>query len=57
MKLFTIGFTQKSAQTFFDLLEKNGVECLVDIRRNHPSLTGHEAGPEEKCSFNPSTNN
>lgn len=32
MKLYTIGFTQKSAQQFFELLEKNGVECLVDIR-------------------------
>lgn len=35
MKLFTIGFTQKTAEQFFDLLEKNGVECLVDIRL-HP---------------------
>lgn len=32
MKLYTIGFTKKSAQQFFELLEKNGVECLVDIR-------------------------
>ena len=32
MKLYTIGFTQKSAQEFFELLKKNQVECLVDIR-------------------------
>lgn len=32
MKLFTIGFTKKTAQQFFELLESNGVECLVDIR-------------------------
>ena len=32
MKLYTIGFTKKSAQQFFDLLQKNGVEYLIDIR-------------------------
>ncbi len=32
MRLYTIGFTQKSAQQFFELLEKNGVQRLVDIR-------------------------
>jgi uncharacterized protein (DUF488 family) len=35
MKLYTIGFTQKSAQQFFELLEKSKVECLIDIRL-HP---------------------
>jgi uncharacterized protein (DUF488 family) len=34
MKLFTIGFAQKRAQTFFDLLHQNGVKRLVDIRLN-----------------------
>ena len=32
MKLFTIGFTEKSAETFFGLLKSNGVELLIDIR-------------------------
>ena len=32
MKIFTIGFTKKSAQTFFELLRQNGVQRLVDIR-------------------------
>jgi len=32
MILYTIGFTQKSAQEFFGLLKENQVECLVDIR-------------------------
>jgi uncharacterized protein (DUF488 family) len=32
MKIFTIGFTQKSAEEFFDLLKVNGVEKIVDIR-------------------------
>lgn len=34
MKLFTIGFTQKRAQTFFGLLRAHEVRCLVDIRLN-----------------------
>ena len=34
MKLFTIGFTQKSAETFFGLLLQNGVKRVVDIRIN-----------------------
>ena len=32
MKLYTIGFTQKSAQEFFKLLCDNGVQRLIDIR-------------------------
>lgn len=34
MKLYTIGFTQKRAETFFELLRLNGVRRLVDIRLN-----------------------
>jgi uncharacterized protein (DUF488 family) len=34
LKLFTIGFTQKRAQEFFELLRQNGVKRLVDIRLN-----------------------
>lgn len=32
MKIFTIGFTQKSAKDFFSLLKNNGVKEVVDIR-------------------------
>ncbi len=32
MKLYTLGFTKKSARTFFALLREHGVERLVDIR-------------------------
>jgi uncharacterized protein (DUF488 family) len=32
VKLYTIGFTQKSAQRFFELLAESGVERVVDIR-------------------------
>jgi len=39
--LYTIGFTQKSAQQFFSLLLENGVQRLVDIRLNpHGQLSG-----------------
>jgi uncharacterized protein (DUF488 family) len=34
MKLFTIGFTQKRAEEFFETLRQNGVRRLVDIRIN-----------------------
>jgi len=34
MKVFTIGFTQKRAEEFFELLRANGVKRLVDIRLN-----------------------
>ena len=34
MKLYTIGFTQKNAETFFGLLRQNHVARLVDIRLN-----------------------
>ena len=32
MHLYTIGFTQKSAERFFGLLRDSGVRCLVDVR-------------------------
>jgi uncharacterized protein (DUF488 family) len=32
MKLYTIGFTQKSAERFFSLLREHGVQRVVDIR-------------------------
>ena len=37
MKIFTIGYTQKSAEEFFDLLMANKVECLIDVRLNNSS--------------------
>lgn len=41
MKLFTIGFTQKTAEDFFGRLRANGVRTLVDIRLNpHGQLAG-----------------
>lgn len=34
IKLFNIGFTQKTAEEFFGILKKNKIECMVDIRLN-----------------------
>jgi uncharacterized protein (DUF488 family) len=37
MKLFTIGFTKKSAETFFTRLKNAGVRRLIDVRLNNVS--------------------
>jgi len=37
MKFYTIGFTQKSAETFFAALRESGVRTLIDIRLNNRS--------------------
>ena len=37
MKLFTIGFTKKSAREFFTLLAASGAKRLVDVRLNNSS--------------------
>jgi uncharacterized protein (DUF488 family) len=34
INLFNIGFTQKSAEEFFEKLKDNKIDCLVDIRLN-----------------------
>lgn len=37
MKLFTIGFTKKSAQEFFTALRRAGATKLIDVRLNNVS--------------------
>ena len=45
IKLFTIGFTNKSAEQFFDLLQNNQVEGIIDTRINNVSqLSGFAKG-------------
>ena len=47
IRLLTIGFTKKSAQQFFELLKKNKVKKLVDIRINNTSqLAGFAKGQD-----------
>ena len=37
MKIYTIGFTKKSASDFFELLMGSGAKCLIDVRLNNVS--------------------
>lgn len=37
MKVFTIGFTKKSAQQFFEMLRRSGARRVVDVRLNNVS--------------------
>jgi uncharacterized protein (DUF488 family) len=41
MKVYTIGYTKKSAEEFFGLLESNGIEQILDVRlKNTSQLAG-----------------
>ena len=45
--LYTIGFTKKSAEHFFDLLRNNNVKQLVDVRiSNNSQLAGFAKGKD-----------
>lgn len=45
MVIYTIGFTQKSAEQFFELIKKNDIHVLVDVRLNNQSqLAGFTKG-------------
>ncbi len=45
MTIYTMGFTQKSAEEFFGLIKKNDIEILIDIRLNNQSqLAGFTKG-------------
>ena len=47
MKLFTIGFTQTTAEAFFERLQSAGARCMVDIRLNRTSqLAGFAKFPD-----------
>lgn len=47
MKLYTLGFTQKSAEQFFELIKKNNIELLIDVRLNNRSqLAGFTKGSD-----------
>ncbi len=37
MKVFTIGFTRKSARQFFEMLRRSGAKRVVDVRLNNVS--------------------
>ena len=51
INLFTIGFTKKSAEEFFNLLISNRVERIVDIRINNSSQLSRFAKAEDLQYF------
>lgn len=51
MKLFTIGFTKKSAEAFFTKLKEAGVQRLIDIRLNNQSQLSGFAKKEDLQYF------
>lgn len=51
MKVYTIGFTQKSAKKFFDLLRANNIKTVVDIRLNNTSQLAAFAKGEDLKFF------
>ena len=47
MTIYTIGFTKKSAKTFFELISGHNIELLLDIRLNNKSqLAGFTKGDD-----------
>jgi uncharacterized protein (DUF488 family) len=51
MKLFTIGFTRKTAERFFSTLKAAGVQRVVDIRLNNVSQLAGFAKRDDLCYF------
>lgn len=51
MTLFTIGFTKKTAETFFGLLQQSGASRLVDVRLNNVSQLAGFAKREDLRYF------
>ena len=51
MKLFTVGFTKKSARRFFDLLKASGAKRIVDVRLNNVSQLAGFAKKEDLAYF------
>lgn len=47
MQIYTMGFTQKNAEQFFELIIKNEIEILIDVRLNNQSqLAGFTKGKD-----------
>ena len=45
MQVYTMGFTQKSAESFFGLIKKNDIQILIEVRLNNQSqLAGFTKG-------------
>ncbi len=51
MKLYTIGFTKKTARRFFDLLRDSGARRIVDVRLNNVSQLAGFAKRDDLAYF------
>jgi len=51
IKVYTIGFTGKNAETFFNLLRKSGADHLIDIRLNNISQLAGFAKKDDRRFF------
>lgn len=51
MRLYTIGFTRKSAASFFGLLQEAGVRKVVDVRLNNTSQLAGFAKKDDLAFF------
>ena len=51
MKVFTIGFTKKSARKFFDMLRDSGAKRVVDVRLNNVSQLSGFAKKDDLAYF------
>ena len=51
MKLFTIGFTKKPAEDFFNKLSEAGVKRVIDIRLNNISQLAGFAKKDDLSYF------
>lgn len=47
MHIFTMGFTQKTAEQFFEKIKKNNIQIVLDVRLNNQSqLAGFTKGKD-----------
>lgn len=51
MRIYTIGFTKKSARTFFGLLQNSGATALIDVRLNNTSQLSGFAKRDDLAYF------
>jgi uncharacterized protein (DUF488 family) len=51
VKLFTIGFTKKTAQRFFEMLSNSGAKRVVDVRLNNVSQLAGFAKKQDLTYF------
>lgn len=51
MKVFTIGFTQKTAERFFESLRRSGAKRVVDVRLNNVSQLAGFAKKQDLAYF------